>query len=156
MDGKTIIKDGVFGILETENGILLVKHSYGEHKWSLPGGGIEDNESSEEAIIRELLEETGINIEIVSQIGIFCSRKYISTVNLFLVKEINRTYIHDEEVEEIGFFNGKSSDLRDLNIYLAQKIFIAAWFLKKNGIVSNIIEDYQSYPKMKELTEWMN
>ncbi len=156
MDGKTIIKDGVFGILENENGILLVKHSYGEHKWSLPGGGVEDEENSEDAIIREFLEETGINIEIVSQIGIFCSRKNISTTNLFLVKEINHTKMHDEEVEEIGFFNGELSDLRDLNIYPAQKIFITAWFLKKSGVVSNIIEDYQYNPKMKKLSDWIN
>ncbi len=156
MDEKNRIKDGVFGILETENGILLVKHSYGERKWSLPGGGIEEKENTKDAIIREFLEETGINIKIISQIGIFYSRKYISTTNLFFVKEISRTDVHDEEVEEVGFFNGKSSDLRDLNIYPAQKIFITAWLLKKSGRVSNVIKDYQENPKMKELIEWMN
>ena len=66
MDEKNKIKDGSFGILETEKGILIEKLSYGEHKWSLPGGSIENTENSREAVIREFLEETGINIEVIT------------------------------------------------------------------------------------------
>ena len=37
--------------------------------YSLPGGGIEDGENKEEAVKREILEETGYHCEIVNELG---------------------------------------------------------------------------------------
>lgn len=42
--------------------ILLVRHNYGDFKWSLPGGGIKKKELSNRAIYRELHEETKLTI----------------------------------------------------------------------------------------------
>ena len=39
--------------------------------WSLPGGAIEANESIAQAAIREVLEETGIQIELTRLVGIY-------------------------------------------------------------------------------------
>ena len=53
-----------YGILKQDAKILLcrisdrVPHSVG--KWTLPGGGIEFGESPEQAMIREVREETGL------------------------------------------------------------------------------------------------
>ena len=43
--------------------ILLVKSSYGTHRWSLPGGGVDRGESYMSAAVRELAEETGLDIQ---------------------------------------------------------------------------------------------
>ena len=37
--------------------------------WALPGGRAEPNETVEQAIIREVKEETGLDVEIVTKIG---------------------------------------------------------------------------------------
>ena len=42
--------------------ILLQRTSVGDQKWSVPGGGIEKNESEEAAAIRETKEEVGVTI----------------------------------------------------------------------------------------------
>lgn len=53
----------VIGIIRQGNEILLVRESLGvdgEMLWSLPGGGVEDGELMNEALRRELQEETGL------------------------------------------------------------------------------------------------
>lgn len=51
----------VYGILFKGDSILLVKHPEGKF-WELPGGGVDDGETEEEALIRELKEETGLDV----------------------------------------------------------------------------------------------
>lgn len=50
---------GVRVLVFKDNHILLVKHRYGNF-WVMPGGGINKNESEEQAALRELKEETGM------------------------------------------------------------------------------------------------
>ncbi|WP_442595924.1 NUDIX domain-containing protein [Neobacillus sp. D3-1R] len=55
---------GVSGLVINKNGEwLVVKKKYGGLKgmWSLPAGFVEGNETADEAVIREVKEETGIN-----------------------------------------------------------------------------------------------
>src|ERR1041385_872783 len=52
------------------NKILLTKREDFE-VWCLPGGGVEDGESLAEAGIREAKEETGIDVELTSLVGVY-------------------------------------------------------------------------------------
>ncbi len=53
--------------------ILLVKRRYnpGAGRWALPGGVVEAGEYLEEAVKREVLEETGIDIDVVKPLEIY-------------------------------------------------------------------------------------
>lgn len=57
---------GVRVVLFNEEGkILLVEqHHDGKDIWMVPGGGIEEGESSQDAAIREVMEETGLIVHI--------------------------------------------------------------------------------------------
>ena len=45
--------------------ILMVRHRHhGKNYWTLPGGGVEGSETLREAVIREVLEETNLKVEV--------------------------------------------------------------------------------------------
>jgi putative (di)nucleoside polyphosphate hydrolase len=56
-------------IIDGENNFLLVQlHSYNDDNWNFCGGGIEEGEDEQQALLRELEEELGINdFEIVKK-----------------------------------------------------------------------------------------
>jgi 8-oxo-dGTP diphosphatase len=57
---------GVGAVVLDSDRVLLVKRGHAPLKghWSLPGGAVEIGETLEQAIAREVLEETGIAIEV--------------------------------------------------------------------------------------------
>ncbi len=51
-------------VLDDDNRILMVRQDPPERTvWMVPGGSIEEGESSAQAAVREVLEETGLEIE---------------------------------------------------------------------------------------------
>lgn len=55
------------GVVVDGNNVLILKKYRGD--WVLPKGRLEANESREEAAVREVREESGINCEIVKYVG---------------------------------------------------------------------------------------
>jgi len=55
---------GVYGIAKYDNKLLLIKKSEGPYMglFDLPGGGLEFGETPEQTLVREMKEETGINV----------------------------------------------------------------------------------------------
>ena len=63
-------KDRVRVIVYRDDGdILLVKNRFSRQKWALPGGGVKHNESYEQAVVREVLEEIGLKIHNLQYLG---------------------------------------------------------------------------------------
>ncbi|EMR02539.1 NUDIX domain-containing protein [Cesiribacter andamanensis] len=63
----------VFWLQPQDLQVLLIKRKNDPFKgcWSLPGGFMDMDETPEEAVVRELAEETGLAVEYVVQIGAF-------------------------------------------------------------------------------------
>jgi ADP-ribose pyrophosphatase YjhB (NUDIX family) len=54
-------------IIESHDGIILIKRRNPPAGWALPGGFVEYGESIESAAMREAREETGMEVELVRQ-----------------------------------------------------------------------------------------
>ena len=79
-------------ILDEDGRILLIKrgHEPARGKWSIPGGRVEAGESAEDAVHREIREETGLSITLVREVGTvyrdapgggrYCIRDFLATV----------------------------------------------------------------------------
>jgi mutator protein MutT len=61
-------------VFNNEGRILLHLRTDNAH-WGLPGGSIETGETAEEAIVREVKEETGYDVAVVRLIGIYSDPK---------------------------------------------------------------------------------
>jgi 8-oxo-dGTP diphosphatase len=64
---------GVGAIIVRDEQVLLVRRSNPpmQGEWSIPGGLVETGETTREAIIREVREETGLDIEVVKLAEVF-------------------------------------------------------------------------------------
>ena len=63
-------KDRVRVIVYRDDGkILLVRGRFSRQKWALPGGGVNHNESYEQAAVRETLEEVGLRVHNLRYLG---------------------------------------------------------------------------------------
>jgi len=61
----------VLVFIRNQDSILLVRQGYGQQYWSLPGGVIEKGESIEQAAIREVKEETCLDICLGRLVGVY-------------------------------------------------------------------------------------
>ena len=94
-------------VLNHKKEVLLVKHTYNDDRWYLPGGSIEKHETPLAAIIRELQEETGVHaIDNPRLINIYCHK--ISNVTdypiLYLVDKFQQIESYSPEIAESGWF----------------------------------------------------
>lgn len=97
---------GVTGIvLNEEKEILLCKHTYRLHAWSLPGGYMKAREHPAEGLEREIEEETGLIVSIDKEIKIRTDRDTARLDICYLGKFIGGEFRPSAEVSEIGFFS---------------------------------------------------
>lgn len=73
--------------------------------WVIPGGALDAEETPEEACVREVLEETGLQVEILRKVGIYTPRKVVKTVtHLYECRVLSGEAIETDEVSAIGFY----------------------------------------------------
>lgn len=100
----------VDGIIIEKGKILLIKRATSPYKdhWALPGGFVELNETLEEAVAREVKEETGLQTKPVKLIGAYSDpgrdpRGHTISI-AYLLKTISGNLKITPEAKEIRFF----------------------------------------------------
>lgn len=100
-----ILQVGVKALIKQGDSYLFLRRSKafkaGPQKWDIPGGRIEPDEPLHEALAREVLEETGLDLDSVGELlaaqDIFVQEKDLHAVRLtYVASASGDTVISDE------------------------------------------------------------
>jgi ADP-ribose pyrophosphatase YjhB (NUDIX family) len=118
-------------IFDSENRILLGKSTYQKfHPWGMPGGGLEYGENAEEAVVREVFEETSlvVKLEKLLLIKTFAPDKFIL---YYLCSVQGGVFQPSDEVAEAAYFSlDVLPDIRPRDYAVVQQIFEIMEFQK--------------------------
>lgn len=83
--------------------VLLLNHVLRPHSgWGLPGGFLSAGEQPEEAIRREIMEETGIELNDLKMFRIRTVGRHVETI--FTAKAVGEPSVKSREILELGWF----------------------------------------------------
>ena len=98
---------GVFAMIFNEDDQLLcVRMNYATHDWTTPGGRVNAGESPLNALKREVLEETGYQVEPKELIGVYAKPFEDDIVMSFEALVVSRNeWVPNEEISEVKWFH---------------------------------------------------
>lgn len=96
---------GVTGIIfNDKKEILLFKHIYRAHQWSLPGGYLKSGEHPMEGLEREIMEESGLVVSVDDSLKTRTDRSTARLDICYTGQFIGGDFSPTHEVSEYGFF----------------------------------------------------
>jgi 8-oxo-dGTP diphosphatase len=112
-------------LVEKDGKYLLAERNKENAKgfWIIPGGGVEFGETTEQAAVREIKEETNLDVEIVRFIGfkevINVPGRYHSVVFFYLARPLHEDIKASDDVSKARFFT--LEDIEGLNVIESAK-----------------------------------
>ncbi|MDD5627325.1 MAG: NUDIX domain-containing protein [Patescibacteria group bacterium] len=135
---KQIVKiTGVIGIIENERGEILISQRFNPEvpkahlKWDVPGGKIETGETSRQALLREIAEETGLNVKILKKLkkpisAIWEHQDYILhiTLHAYHCHFVNgKLHLNDPKIHDLKWI--KKSEIANFDFLPTTKSFLS-------------------------------
>ncbi|TMQ19858.1 MAG: NUDIX hydrolase [Candidatus Rokuibacteriota bacterium] len=107
-------------VLDTEGRVLLIRARdlRDQPVWTLPKGALKPGESSVDAALREVQEETGYRCEIVREMAPVTywfqrgGRRIRKTVRWYLMRPLAKVGEHDHEVDEVLWADRTDAEAR--------------------------------------------
>lgn len=95
---------GVFAVIFDDAGRVLLCHRRDIDMWNLPGGGMESGELPTEAAIREVKEETGLDVVVGRLIGVYGKRDRDDVVFTFTCDVVGGQLTETDESDACQYF----------------------------------------------------
>ncbi len=90
---------GAFAIIRDDDGRILVSRRVDNGWYNLPGGGVEPDESVPEGLIREVREETGLEVEVGRLVSVYSKPQKHEVVLTFEARVVEGTLRPSEEAD---------------------------------------------------------
>lgn len=128
---------GAFAIILDDNSKVLLCLRTDKEVWNLPGGRVELGESPWAAVIREVKEETGLDVKIKSLLGVSSKPEKSDFAFLFLCLPVSGELTLNNEAKDLRYF---SVDEIPENTLSKQVSIIKHYFTQKDELI--LIEQY--------------
>lgn len=96
---------GAFGVIFNENDEVLLCHRRDKDLWDLPGGMVELGESPWEGVVREVLEETGLEVSVERLVGVYSKKKKNDIIFAFVCKKVGGKLVKTDEADQCAYFS---------------------------------------------------
>ena len=111
-------------VVDNEGRLLLAKRT-DNSLWTIPGGTMKPGETIAEAAVREVKEETGLDVEVLSLVGIYSDPNHVVEYSdgevrqqfsvCFACRRVDGELTTSDETSEVGYFD--PSELEDMDIH---------------------------------------
>jgi ADP-ribose pyrophosphatase YjhB (NUDIX family) len=111
MTGYETPKVAAAAAIFKEDGKVLLVRRADNRRWGLPGGFCEVHETAEQAVVREVFEETGLEVKVEELIDVFSrlAGTYNSVNTTYIILyyciEVSGELRTSIETREVGFYN---------------------------------------------------
>ena len=123
-------------LLNEQNKILMVKEKLDEGKWSIPGGWADIGFAPSEVIVKEMKEETGLDVSVDRVLAIYDKQShnhpkdlYYTYTIVFLCKKISGEFSTAFDIDDVNYFSITElpplSEVRILEEQLKELYFLA-------------------------------
>jgi ADP-ribose pyrophosphatase YjhB (NUDIX family) len=136
----------VVGVLIEQDKILLVNQKVSsDRSWSLPGGRLENGETLEQGVIREVLEETGLSTRVIRLL--YVCDKPDSTPPLLHI-----TFLLERESGELALPTNEfdSNPIHDVRMVRIDELMDYGFSDQFRDIVKNRFENSGRYVGLKK------
>jgi ADP-ribose pyrophosphatase YjhB (NUDIX family) len=123
-------------VVTDEDGRLLLGKRTDNNLWTIPGGTMKPGETITETAIREVKEETGIDVEVVSLVGIYSNPQHVVEYSdgevrqqfsvCFACRPTDGELATSDETSEVGYFS--ADEIAAIEIHQSIRLRIQHFF----------------------------
>ncbi len=122
----------VDGIVPFGRKILLIERKNPPFGWALPGGFVDWGETVEEAVKREVEEETGIKAKSLDFFGVYSNPqrdpRFHTVSCVYVIRPLNRNFKASSDAKNIGLFSRR--DIKRLHLAFDHRNILEDFFSK--------------------------
>jgi len=137
----TSVVPAASAVVTDEDGRLLLAKRTDNDLWTIPGGTMKPGETIAETAVREVKEETGIDVEVISLVGIYSSPQHVVEYSdgevrqqfsvCFVCRPIGGELATSDETSEVGYFS--PDEIEAMDVHPSIRLRIQHFLDNRNG-----------------------